>query len=199
MIEVEEDGRLPFLDMEILHVENCLSSTWYLKPTDTGLIMNFHAVAPRRYKRSVVQSFVHRIHRCCSSRENMFSSLDRAKAILDKNQYPASFYNPIIQKTLEKIEAENLQEQESLPDQNVSTEETTPKYLFKIKYRGTVTDTFVKALYDSKAPVVPVSTIKKIRTFVNTLKAKVPVEITSRVVYQITCPSCHAYYVGQTD
>ena len=40
---------------------------------------------------------------------------------------------------------------------------------------------------------------QKIRTFVSTLKAKVPDEIASRVVYQITCPSCHACYVGQTD
>ena len=87
-IEIEENGRLPFLDMEICHVGNSLSSTWYLKPTDTGLIMNFHALAPRRYKKSVVQSFVHRIYRCCSSRENVLFSLERAKGILDKNQYP---------------------------------------------------------------------------------------------------------------
>ena len=33
----------------------------------------------------------------------------------------------------------------------------------------------------------------------STLKAKVPDEIASRVVYKITCPSCHACYVGQTD
>ena len=49
-----------------------------------------------------------------------------------------------------------------MPDQNVATETTTPKYLFKIKHRSTVTDTFVKAMYGRKTPVVPVSTIKKI-------------------------------------
>ena len=36
------------------------------------------------------------------------------------------------------------------------------------------------------------------RTFVSQLKVKVPDEIASRVVYQITCPSCRACYVGQT-
>ena len=197
-IEIEENGRLPFLDMEIIHAENRLSSTWYVKPTDTGLIMNFHALAPRRYKRSVVQSFVHRIYRSCSSRENMLSSLERAKQVLDKNQYPSSFYDPIIQETLQKIDAP-IVEQESTPDQISPAEESTPKYLLKIQYRGTVTDTFVKTLYTIKAPVLPVITIRKIRTFVSTLKAKVPDEIASRVVYKITCPSCHACYVGQTD
>ena len=61
MIEMEENGKLPFLDIEIKREDRILSSTWYVKPTDTGLIMNFHALAPKRYKRSVVQSFVHRI------------------------------------------------------------------------------------------------------------------------------------------
>ena len=41
-MEMEEDGKLAFLDMEIVHHENVLSSTWYVKPTDTGLIMNYH-------------------------------------------------------------------------------------------------------------------------------------------------------------
>ena len=103
-IETEENGKIPFLDMEIVHVGNRLSSTWYVKPTDTGLIMNFHAVAPKRYKKSVAQSFVHRIHRCCSSWENVASSLQRAKEVLEKNQYPAQFHEPIIGETLNKIQ-----------------------------------------------------------------------------------------------
>jgi hypothetical protein len=199
-IEQEEDGRLPFLDLQISHVGNSLSSTWYVKPTDTGLIMNFHALAPRRYKKSVVQSFVHRIYRCCSSRENVMSSLERAKNVLDKNQYPPSFYDPIIQETLRKIEAETIQ-QEPTPQQPApnSSPDPSPRYMFKIQYRGTVTDKFVKTLYEVKAPVVPVITLRKIRTFVSTLKAQIPDEIVSRVVYKFTCPSCNACYVGQTD
>ena len=44
-IEREQHGQLPFLD--------------------TGLIMNFHAVAPRKYKRSVVQGGVRALHLPC--------------------------------------------------------------------------------------------------------------------------------------
>ena len=58
-IEVEKEGKLPFLDLQIIHESNELKSTWYNKPTDTGLVMNFFALAPRSYKRSVVQGFVH--------------------------------------------------------------------------------------------------------------------------------------------
>ena len=47
-IERETNGAIPFLDMKIMNDAGTLSSTWYNKPTDTGLIMNFHALAPKR-------------------------------------------------------------------------------------------------------------------------------------------------------
>ena len=101
--ESEIEGRLPFLDLCIVHSESELYTTWYTKPTDTGLIMNFHAVAPRRYKRAVVQGFVHRIFRACSSWKAFHDSVTRAKQVLERNQYPPEFYDPIISQTIEKI------------------------------------------------------------------------------------------------
>ena len=58
-LEVETEGKIPFLDLCINQTNNKLSSTWYCKPTDTGLIMNYHASAPNCYKNSVLKSFVH--------------------------------------------------------------------------------------------------------------------------------------------
>ena len=48
-IEREKEGELAVLDMKIFHDHEtgALSSTWYRKPTDTGLIMNYHALAPK--------------------------------------------------------------------------------------------------------------------------------------------------------
>ena len=60
-LQIEQNGKLPFLDIYIEHDENALSSTWYCKPTDTGLILNFNAMAPKRYKRSVIQGCVYGI------------------------------------------------------------------------------------------------------------------------------------------
>ena len=53
-IEREVDSSIPFLDMRITRSGDTLQSTWYTKPTDTGLTMNYHALAPTRYKKSVV-------------------------------------------------------------------------------------------------------------------------------------------------
>ena len=38
-IERETDGTLPFLDMQLIHKGYQIASTWYSKPTDTGLIL----------------------------------------------------------------------------------------------------------------------------------------------------------------
>ena len=53
-IERQENGEISFLDMKITNTEGKLSSTWYTKPSNTGLMMNFHALAPKCYKRPVV-------------------------------------------------------------------------------------------------------------------------------------------------
>ena len=66
--EVEQDGIITFLDMLLKRIGSFLSSTWYCKPTDTGLVMNFHG-------RSVVSGFVHRIHRACSTLEEFHVSI----------------------------------------------------------------------------------------------------------------------------
>ena len=36
--------------MKIIHNDKKLTSTWYSKTTDTGLTMNFHSLAPIKYK-----------------------------------------------------------------------------------------------------------------------------------------------------
>ena len=49
-IEEEQENAIPFLDMKISRQDNTLSSTWFTKKTDTGLTMNFHCLAPIKYK-----------------------------------------------------------------------------------------------------------------------------------------------------
>ena len=102
-VEREEDGNSPVLDMRLINENGHLSSTWYHKPTDTGLIMNFHSLAPKRYKRSVVSGFVYRIFRACSTWKHFHNSLEKAKKVLEQNQYPPEFYGPIIHDTLTAI------------------------------------------------------------------------------------------------
>ena len=103
-MEREQNNAIAFLDMYISHKDNgVLSSTSYHNPSSTSLLINYHALAPIKYKQSVISGMVHRIYRSCSDWKNIHDSLEIAKNILIRNQYPYKFFEPIINKTLTKI------------------------------------------------------------------------------------------------
>lgn len=198
--KVRQEGQIPFLDMRIINRNGQLSSTWYSKPSDTGLIMNFHALAPKRYKRSVVSGFVHRIYRACSSWANVHASLEKAKQILEHNQYPPMFYNPIIEETLSKI-LENENKEKPAVEQHGQQEEgnnDVRRQLFFLQYRGKASEDFARALHKINAPCTVVMTLRKLKTVLPSLKPAVDKFLRSGVVYQIKCPRCGARYVGYT-
>ena len=150
--------------------------------------MNFHALAPTRYKRSVVCGFVHRIFRACSTWENFHSSLERAIKILLNNQYPADFYKPLIRSSMEKLYVPHeISKQESESDEVV-------KHMVFLRYRGKITEEFVEPFTNwmlHANPSWPSVNWK--------LSCQIYKECRSRVVYKVSCPLCKACYVEQTD
>ena len=153
------------------------------------LIMNFHALAPKRYKMSVVEGLVYRAYRTCSHWKYFNASLGKAKDMLERNQYPPQFYDPIIKATIEKLIVPVV----NVPDEN---EEGKSKVMVYVSYRGHLTDIFVKKLKESGTPVQPIITLRKLKTVMPSLKTTTKFESRSRVVYKITCPGCDTYYVG---
>ena len=72
------------IDLFCIHIASLtrLLSSFY------KLCINYHALAPEKYKKSVVSEMVHRIVRACSSWKAIHESLEKANAILEINQYP---------------------------------------------------------------------------------------------------------------
>ena len=150
-------------------------------------------MAPRRYKRSIVKSFIHRVYNACSNWANFHVSLEKAKTILENNQYPKSFYEPIIHGTLERIVLKEIGKDK------MSWEETIAgKKLFFIQYRGFETSKYISKLIEVGAPIVPVMTMRKLKTSLLSLKAPIPKILSSNVIYQINCSRCDSCYVGIT-
>ena len=171
----------------------------------TGLVMNYHALSPRKYKRSVVAGFVYRIHRACSSWKDFHLSLEKAKIVLERNQYPPDFYEPIMKGALENIlDVEENKEEENTAcnsekrSEENEAEEKVKKHLTFIEYRGKVTDDFCRALKKIEAPCQPVLTLRKLKTVMPSLKPSVDHRVRSHVVYRIKCPRCNSCYIGAT-
>ena len=189
--EKESKGVLPALDTKLMNNEGVLSATWYTKPTDTGLVMNFHALAPMKYKRAVVIGFVHRIFRACSDWKHFNESIERAKSILLKNQYPPKFSDKLIRDTITKL----VLGEEKLEDKNTKED---PYFLF-IQYRGKSSDKYASDIRKTGVPVRIIFTLRKLKTVTPSLKQPVEKSLRSGLVYKFTCPRCSACYVGATS
>lgn len=189
---------IPFLDMLITRFDSSLSSKWYTKPTDTGLTMNFHALASTKYKRSVVTGLVHRIHRACSTWANFYDSLEKAKTILRNNQYSQQFYEPIISRTLSNIITNSGNREEDTDKEREKEDQTEEKMVF-VQYRGRVFEKFEESLKRLKVPCKVIFTLKKLKMELPNLKFPVEKSYKSRLVYKIPCSRCSSGYVGQTS
>ena len=151
----------------------------------------------------MVAGFVYRIHQACSTWENFHVSLGKPKCILECNQSPPDFYEPIIQKALDKIvnagEANESNESKTAELREVEShvdKKHISKRLVFIEYRGKVTDDYCRALRKIDAPCQPVLTLRKLKTVLPSLKPTIEKRIRSHIVYLITCPRCKSCYIG---
>ena len=200
-IKVKGVGKISVLDMMCLHEGKHVETTWYCKDTDTGLVLNYHALAPEKYKKGVIIGMIYRIYRACSSWKHIAESLDRARKILKNNQYPEDYIENTIKETLDKILTSSKETEKSEKEK----EEHLSVFL---NYRGKVTVDYAKRLKkicksrDSPAFEIPIKiiyTMRKLKTLLPSLKSPVPKMLKSDVIYKLNCSVCNNSYVGQTE
>ena len=162
--------------------------------------MNYHALAPMKYKKSVVMGFVYRIYRACSSWQLFHTSLEEAKSILINNQYPPSFFEPLIHKSLTDII--NNKKKEDAKNEDDKKE----PYMLFLNYRGKCSENFAKQLHKTcnnpdqplNEQVKVIFTLRKLKSTLPQLKPSIPKMFRSGNVYQIKCRGCDSFYVGQS-
>ena len=126
---------------------------------------------------------------------NVHASLGKAKRILEKNQYPPSFYDPTIKKTLDSIIGEVKHPTEK---SSIQSNTRSGKVALFIQYRGKCTDDYARALHKinaSNASCTIIMTLRKLKT----LGPPVEKMLKSGLDYRLTCPCCFVCYVGETN
>ena len=139
----------------------------------------------------MVIGFVHRIFRACSEWKYFHESIERAKSILLKNQYPPKFSDRLIKDTITKL----VLSEEKVIDQNTKED---PYFLF-VQYRGKSSDKYASDIKKTGVPVKIIFTLRKLKTVTPSLKPPVDKSLRSGLVYKFTCPRCSACYVGATS
>lgn len=187
-IEYEKEGRLPFLDIELIRKEDGnIVTNWYVKPTSSGRVMNFLSLHPTYMKINNVKNMLHRAI-SLSNTEFVWENINKIKNILNKNNYPRSWSNNVINNYLrttslivDRLPADNVIKFLKFP--NIPVLSNKIIQLFKEK------DELKIVLYNIKTTKHLFTRIKDAEEHKNR----------SNVVYQIFCKNCTKNYVGQTS
>jgi hypothetical protein len=201
-IEKEANGRLPFLDTEVIRCVGKYTTTVYHKPTFTGVYLNWTSLTARKYKIGLIKCLVKRIVNVCSEVSEREKHLDKLKLLLLRNQYPKEVIERVMSKYLAKLidtssqethmETEAIQTKRkkkfiTLPYVNRKCEE------FAFSMRKLVNSTF--PLVDLDVAYQAPKTLQSFFPFKD--KIELPEEH-ANVVYHIKCKNCEADYIGKT-
>ena len=101
--EIEENGCLSFLDVNIQRTENGFETSVYRKPTFTGLTTKFSSYIPLKFKRNLVSTLVYRAFQISSSFSNFHKEIKYLRQTLFKNGFPLKFTDVWVGKVLNKF------------------------------------------------------------------------------------------------
>ena len=91
-VEVENDGELPFLDVNIYRgSDGSLNTSVHRKPTHTDRYLDFSSHHPFSHKRAVVRTLSSRVSTHSSSERDRINETSRVTSALRLNGYPQSF------------------------------------------------------------------------------------------------------------
>ena len=86
---------LPFLDVSVSIKDSAYNTQVFRKPTNTGVLMNFNSMAPRKWKKALTKCLLNRALRLSSSFDFFTSEVETIKSNLKSNGFPDHFVNSI--------------------------------------------------------------------------------------------------------
>ena len=78
-MDLEENGRIPFLGMDVIRNGCRLETTVYRKPTDKGLLLHYHRHVDARYKRSLLNTMLNHAFQLSSTWRFFHEESERLK------------------------------------------------------------------------------------------------------------------------
>ena len=196
-LEVEENNKLPFLDVNVFRSEqsNMFMTSLYRKPTFSGMYTNFKSFMATKYKYSLISSLLHRVFMICSDYDSIIKEIETLKIIWLKNAFPMRVIDRLILQYFNKIHT---------PKEIVHTV-AKKKLTFSLEYLGKHSLEIKKRLervLKEQTPFCKINVVfssnNKIKNFFS-FKDKIPTNLKSLVLYEFTCRDCNVSYIGKTS
>ena len=87
-VEVEKEGRIPFLDVLMIRDKNNTETTVHCKSTNKNIYFNWTSYAPNKWEKGTPRTLARRTHDICSINEHLQYELSHIKKnFQEQNQY----------------------------------------------------------------------------------------------------------------
>ena len=193
---------LPFLDVEIsITASEEFATKVYRKPTNTNVIMNYHAKTPDKWKVSLLNCFLNRALKLSSSNELLEDELNNIKRIFTDNGYPKNFVTEHMSSFMNKHQDAKV-EVTQITACSDETDKTKPAYMV-LPYIGKSSVKLHRRIKDEilqhGVALLPAYRTTKIGSYFS-LKTKTPPLFKNDVVYSFLCPCDNGtQYIGETE
>ncbi|CAH3020085.1 unnamed protein product, partial [Porites evermanni] len=179
--EIEENGKIPFLDCLVTRDNNKLKTTIYRKPTHTDRLLDQSSYNPTSHKATTIRTLTRRAQLVCDSPDSLQDETDYLNNVFSKNNYNTDFVR---------------RNTHSNTDSNSQTN-SVPVTTATIPYIRGTSETIARILqpYNIRVAHKPITTLRRLLTNV---KDKDKPEDRQGAVYKIKCCDCQASYIGET-
>ena len=193
--EIENQGKMPFLDFEFFRDNDKFHSTVYRKSTFTGVYSHFDSEIPMNFKRGLIFTLLHRIFHICSSFPIIIEEVNKLKSIMSRNGYPSIFVDKCINifflNFYKKKEVVHTVEKKlvwiTLPFLGKSSFAT--KRRLEVLFRQTLPMCKLRVIFRSP---------KRLTHFFS-FKDKIPWKLRSHQIYHFSCTGCDSCYTGLSE
>ena len=198
--EDESENSLPFLDVFVTRHESSFITSVYRKPTFSGVYTHYDSFIPSIYKSSLISTLLFRSYTLCSNWSLIDVEIARIKSFMTRNGYPAQLLDRIVSIFLNKL----YKDKQHSDQQELPTNDQQACFQIILPFLGTFSrrlEKKIKLAVKHHLPNVKVNVIYRASTRLRTLfafKDKIPVYLSSRIIYKFTCGRCNSTYIGES-
>ena len=95
-MEIENNRMPPFLGTQLLNKSTHVETKVYVKPTNSGLLINYKSHVDERYKRGLLKTMLDRAFRLSSNWAYFSEECDRLKLLFSRLKHPDKLINSTI-------------------------------------------------------------------------------------------------------
>ena len=192
IMESEEEGQLPFLDVLVMKEAGKFATTIYRKPTFTGLYTRWDSYCATSQKIALLRSLTQRGKKICSP-QHLGNEITKLKSIFSINGYPEPIVDRVMRHVLESGPG---------PPAPAAESRKLDKVYIRLPWLGPTSTGFKNRIFrttrEASTTCTPVCVFTTRRMLSTRNKDVLPAVELSNVIYLFNC-ACGPSNVGRTS